>query len=90
MKKFIASTLSAAMVSAFRTGYDHIQYNQSADVKYNTLPNSNYNIEVKNFNEWDPVWGQRQYEGRLETEATLMIALESLREALGDIDREIE
>ena len=58
MKKFIASTLSAAMVSAFRTGYEQIQYSQSAEVKYNTMPTANYNIEVKNFNEWNPIWEQ--------------------------------
>ena len=58
MKKFMASTLAASMVSAFQTGYERVHYDKSAEIKYNNLPNSNFNIEVKNFDEWNPVWGQ--------------------------------
>ena len=90
MKTFIAATLVAIGYAAHGNGYNHIHYDNSADLKHDWLPNKEFNIEVRNFDEWNPTLTQDTYEGRLETEASLMVALEALREALGDIDREIE
>ena len=43
-------------------------------------PVSDYEAKVENFDLWETIWDQEDYEIRLEDEADLMIALEALRE----------
>ena len=46
--------------------------------------------QVDDFNEWEPIWEQGEYEERVQTEAELMVALEAIREALIDLDYDID
>lgn len=57
---------------------------------YGDVPHGDFFGSVHDFNEWDEVWTQDDYESRINTEAELMVALEALREALVDLDYEID
>ena len=50
---------------------------------------SDYWHEVEEFNPWEIIWDQDDYEIRLEDEATLMIALEAMKEATIQIEAEV-
>ena len=45
---------------------------------------------MDDFNEWEEIWGQGDYESRLHTEAELMVALEALREDLVELDHDLD
>ena len=67
--------------------YDHVQY---ADESYGNVPHGGFWHEVDDFNEWNPIWDQNDYEERIQTEAEMMVALEAIRESLVDLDYEID
>ena len=54
------------------------------------VPTGDFWNHVDDFNEWEPIWEQGEYEERVQTEAEMMIALEALREALVDLDYDID
>lgn len=54
------------------------------------VPTGNFDEQVHDFNEWDEIWLQGKYEMRLDQEAKLMVSLEAIREALVDLDRDID
>ena len=66
----------------YGAGYD--------DEHYGNIPTGDFYWQVDDVNVWDEIWDQDDYESRLYTEAELMIVLESLRESLVDLDREID
>ena len=49
-------------------------------------PSGDYERRVRDFNEWEEVFTQQDYEARVNAEAEMMIALEALREAMVDLD----
>lgn len=57
---------------------------------YGNVPSGDFWGQVAEFNPWVEIWQQGDYEERLETEAELMVALEALREALIELDHEID
>lgn len=57
---------------------------------YGNVPTGDFWNHVDDFNEWEPIWEQGEYEERVQTEAEMMIALEALREALVDLDYDID
>ena len=70
-------------------------------VTYDTYPEESYDLfgniplgnfwdQVQDFNEWEPVWEQDEYEERIQTEAELMIAIEAIREGMVDLDYEMD
>ena len=72
--------------------FDYVDY---GDFSYgsssgSTVPTGNYWDQVDDFNEWDTIWDQYSYEERLHEEADMMVALEALREALVELDSDID
>ena len=57
---------------------------------YGQVPTGNFWEQVDDFDEWKTIRDQDEYESRLDTEASLMIALEALREALTRLDMDID
>ena len=57
---------------------------------YSNVPVGDFWRQVDEFDEWEEIWGQPDYEERLEQEATLMVALEAMRDALVDLDHDID
>ena len=57
---------------------------------YGNVPTGDFWNHVDDFNEWEPIWEQGEYEERVQTEAEMMVALEALREALVDLDYDID
>ena len=73
------------------TSYDNYYYEDTYDYDYPvTVPTGDFYGQVDDFNAWDTVFDQISYEERLNTEADMMVALEALREALVDVDRDID
>ena len=60
------------------------------DEHYGNVPDGDFYHDVHDFNVWEEIWSQAEYEERAQTEAELMIALEALREGLVDLDRDID
>ena len=54
------------------------------------VPLGDFWRQVDEFDAWEEIWGQPEYEERLDQEATLMIALEAMRDALVDLDHDID
>ena len=83
MKTFFATLFAAAATARYET----VEYptEVSGDV-----PTGDFWNHVDDFDAWKEIRDQHEYEERLDTEAELMIALEALREALVDIDRDID
>ena len=69
------------------SGYE-VQY--YAPESYGNVPTGDFWNQVSDFNEWNPIWDQVEYEERIQTEAELMISLEALREAMVELDYEID
>ena len=55
-----------------------------------SYPGNDYDEKVHDFNVWDELFTQDDYESRVNEEADLMIALEALREAMIDLDYDID
>ena len=70
-------------------GYDHDEYAYDGDY-IGIVPNGDYYGAVHDYNVWDETWGQADYEWRLEQEASLMVSLEAMREALVDLDHDVD
>merc|ERR1712222_35640 len=58
--------------------------------EYGHVPTGDFDHHVYDFNEWEEIWHQDDYESRLHTEAELMVALEALREDLVELDHDID
>ena len=67
-----------------------IDFYDADHAHYGQVPTGNFWEQVDDFDEWKTIRDQEDYEGRLNTEAQLMIALEGLREALVVIDMDID
>ena len=62
-----------------------------ADSPYiSDVPTGDFWNQVDYFNEWEEIYDQEDYEERLHTEATLMIALEAMRDSLIHLDHQID
>ena len=87
-------TLTAALVlatSAHETAdTPTIKVYEADNEHYGQVPTGNFWEQVDNFDEWKTMRDQEDYEGRLNTEAQLMIALEALRESLVMLDMDID
>ena len=83
MKTFFATLFAAAATARYET--KEYPTEVSGDV-----PTGDFWNQVDDFDAWKEIRDQHEYEERLDTEAELMIALEALREALVDIDRDID
>ena len=57
---------------------------------YGDVPTGDFWHKVDDFDTWEPIWEQGEYEERVQTEAELMVALEAIREALVDLDYDID
>merc|ERR1712228_598354 len=88
MKTFFAALVESVAVATHDPSR-HADYSYDHDYHGN-VPSGDFNHQVHDFNEWEEIRDQHAYEERLETEAELVIALEALREALVDIDHEID
>ena len=66
--------------------YEH----DEGDYAHGDVPTGDFWHQVDDFDEWEEIWSQEKYEERLETEASLMVALEALREDLVDLDHDID
>ena len=62
----------------------------SGDYAVGNVPTGDFWNQVDDFDAWEEIYNQEDYEQRLNTEADLMVALEALREALVDLDHEID
>ena len=75
---------------------DTFDYADYADFSYDTyssssdVPTGNFWDQVDDFNAWETIWDQYSYEERLHEEADMMVALEALREALVELDSDID
>lgn len=56
---------------------------------YSTLYENDFVPRVEKFGMYDPIWSQRDYEVRINTEAELMISLEALRAALINLEGDV-
>ena len=54
-----------------------------------TLPGADFNKQVYEFKADKKVWDQNDYEERVKVEAELLVALESLKESVLYLDRDI-
>lgn len=70
-------------------GYEHVEYYGDDEV-YGNVPTGDFWNKVDDLNIWEEIWDQNEYEERVQTEAELMIALEATREALVDLDYDID
>merc|ERR1712084_32352 len=57
---------------------------------YGDVPTGDFEYQVHEFNEWEEIWDQSKYEWRLQQEADLMVALEAMREALVELDHDVD
>lgn len=60
------------------------------DKHVGNVPHGDFWGDVSDFDEWEEIWDQNEYEERIETEAEMMISLEAIREALVDLDYNID
>jgi hypothetical protein len=60
------------------------------DHYHGDVPSADFWGQVDDYNPWEEDLTQGDYEGRLATEAQLMVALEAIREILVDLDYEID
>ena len=70
--------------------HDYEQYYYDAEYVEGKVPTGNFWDHVDDFNVWEEIWDQNEYEERVQTEAEMMIALEATREALVDLDYDID
>ena len=89
MKTFFATLVAVAFADHDHHQHQSYEHDDGADYHGN-LPSSDFDRNVHEFNAWATINDQHAYEERLETEAELMIALEALREALVEIDHDID
>ena len=66
--------------------YYHVHDNEG----YGNVPSGDFTYQVHDFNEWEEIWDQGKYEWRLQQEADLMVSLEAMREALVELDHDID
>ena len=71
--------------------YEHLSYHDE-DYVYveGNVPTGDFWHKVDDLNVWEEIWDQHSYEERVQSEAELMIALEATREALVDLDYDID
>merc|ERR1719464_38768 len=60
------------------------------DSHYGDVPTGDFWHQVDDFDAWNTIWDQESYEERLDSEATIMVALEALREELVHLDHDID
>ena len=70
--------------------YSDFSYDSGSYGSGSAVPTGDFWNQVDDFNEWDTIWDQYSYEERLHEEADLMVALEALREALVELDSDID
>ena len=71
--------------------YHDDHYDESPqDSHYGDVPTGDFWNQVDDFDAWKEIWGQSDYEQRLDSEATIMVALEALREELVHLDADID
>ena len=70
--------------------YHDDHYDESHDPHYGDVPTGDFWHQVDDFDPWEEIWGQEEYEYRLAQEASLMVALEALREDLIHLDHDID
>ena len=87
MKTFFATLFAVA--SAVPPEHKFYPEEASGD-HFNDVPTGDFWHQVDDFDAWKEIRDQHEYEERLGTEAELMVALEALREALVDIDHDID
>jgi len=86
MKTFFATLFAVAAAD-----YHHVEYSAETSADHHIdIPTGDYWNQVDEFDAWKEIRDQHDYEERLDTEAELMIALEALREALVQIDADID
>ena len=90
--KYIFATSFALAANAVAVADD---YPESMEYEfdrsnYGRVPTGDFQHQVYDFNEWEAIWEQYDYEERIGTEAELMIALEALRESLMELDWDID
>ena len=89
MKFILATSLAFAARAAEVQDHETVIYEHDNNYIGN-VPTGNFEEQVSDFNEWNTIWKQQEYEERVNTEAQLMVALEALREALVGLDMDID
>ena len=90
MKFTLATALAVSAASAdLQDRPEAATYTYDHD-HYGNVPTGDFNDQVWDFDEWKTIWEQPEYEERLHTEAELMIAMEAIREALVNLDMDID
>ena len=78
-----------------RPPYDgYFEYNEHLPMDYSKpgpdkLPGPDFNKKVFNFNTMRQIWGQKDYESRLNVEAEMMVALEALKTSVRFVTEDI-
>lgn len=54
------------------------------------LPGADFNKQVWQFNTDKQIWDQNDYEERVKVEAEMLVALEAMKDAVHDLDRDID
>ena len=89
MKFILATSLAFAARAAEVQDHETVYYEHD-NSHIGNVPTGNFEEQVHDFNEWNTIWEQQEYEERVNTEAQLMVALEALREALLGLDMDID
>ena len=66
-----------------------MDYNPVLDV-HDVGPDNDFEHAVEDFNPWNPIFSQTDYEERIEEEAKIMTSLEALFDIIDHLDSEIE